>query len=753
MPKVMLADPRLPLLLQRAWTTFAALVLAYAAVLAVGCATGVGMLPPGSHAAIGFALLLGAAVLVLGRALSVRDDRAAWLVLGTGLSAWAAGQLVGALAAPTGEEMPFPSAADVGLLVFYISQYVAFFLLARPGLRGVPRATWLDGAVGILLLGAIGAHWVFTPLLQAGGTASAGAVAIAYPAADIVLLALVVCVIVLHGGRPGLVWWRIGLGVTVTALGDALFAIASAHGDAPSSTSGPLAIFFGFGTASLVAAAVQPTRRPRRRALSGWPAPALPGGLFLVVLALLVVDTATGLTPVAMALLTVAIALIGVRAAIAFRENAALADSRRQALTDELTGLPNRRSAYAELDARCAAGGAVTALMIDLDRFKELNDTLGHHAGDDALVAVASRLGRALGDDGTLSRLGGDEFAVVLAPGSGERDGLAVARRLLDALDEPLPLDDLLLPVRASIGVATSDAARPGGREDLLRHADVAMYHAKANRNGVEVYASERDGHSRERLAMAAELQAAISEGELVLHFQPKACLRTGRILGAEALVRWDHPERGLVPPAEFVPLVERSGLGRLLTLEVIDQALRAERAWREDGLRVPVAVNTSAATLLDVRFPDDVAELLERWDAPDGVLGLELTEETIMTDPERAQDVLARLSELSIDLSLDDFGTGYSSLSMLKRLPVRELKIDRSFITDLLDDAGDAAIVRSTVELAHNLDLRVVAEGVESAEAWELLASWDCDVAQGYHLSAPLPDRDFRALLMGDRV
>jgi diguanylate cyclase (GGDEF)-like protein len=747
------ADPRLPLPLRRAWLAFSALLATYLVLLGFTWATGTRLLSLDAHEAIQLLLMLAAAALVVWRALSLRESRTAWLALGLGLIAWTAGQLIATIACPTGEEMPFPSAADAGLMVFYLGQYAAFCMLARSGLRCVPRATWLDGAVGILLLGAIGAQWVFTPLLATVGTASAAAMIIAYPAADIVLLALVVSVIVLHGGRPGTVWWRIALGVSMTALGDALFSLASADGAAPGTTTGPLAMLFSVGAACLVAAAMRPSQRPRERSLGNWSALALPTALFVIVLALLVFDTVGTLPTAAMALLTVAIALIGVRAAIAFRENLALADTRRQALTDELTGLPNRRSAYAALDVRCEGGGAVTALMIDLDRFKELNDTLGHHAGDDALIAVAHRLGGALGDDGTLSRLGGDEFAVVLAPGADERDGLAVARRLLDALDEPLLLDDLLLPVRASIGVAATDAARPGGREDLLRHADVAMYHAKANRNGVEVYASERDDHSRERLALAAELQAAITDGELVLHFQPKACLRTGRILGAEALVRWDHPERGLVPPAEFVPLVERSGLGRLLTLEVIDQALRTERAWREDGLRVPVAVNTSAATLLDVRFPDDVAELLARWDAPEGVLGLELTEETIMTDPERAQDVLARLSELGIDLSLDDFGTGYSSLSMLKRLPVRELKIDRSFITDVLDDAGDAAIVRSTVELAHNLDLRVVAEGVESEAAWNLLASWDCDVAQGYHLSPPLPDLDFRALLLGDRV
>ena len=749
MPDVMLADPRLSLPLRRAWTAFAAVIVVYLVVLGLGWVTDRPLLPIDVHEGIRFLLMLDAAVLVLWRALTLREDRTAWLALGVGLAAWTAGQCIATLISPVGQEVPFPSVADAGLIVFYVGQYVAFFLLARSGMGRVPRATWLDGAVGILLLGAVGAHWVFTPLLDAGGTASAAAVTIAFPAADIVLMALVICVVVLHGGHPGGVWWRIACGVTLTALGDAMVALGSADGMAPGTTTGPLAIVFSMGAACLVAAALRPTQRPRQRTLARWPALAVPTALFVVVLALLVLDTAGTLTPVSMALLTVAIALIGVRGAIAFRENIALADSRRQALTDELTGLPNRRSAYAELDARCEAG-AVTALMIDLDRFKELNDTLGHHAGDDALVAVAQRLGRALGDEGTLSRLGGDEFAVVLGPGATESDGLAVARRLLDALDEPLYLDDLLLPLRASIGVAGTDA---GGREEILRHADVAMYHAKANSNGVEVYASERDGHSRERLALAAELQAAITGGELILHFQPKACLRTGRILGAEALVRWEHPERGLVPPAEFVPLVERSGLGRLLTLEVIDQALRTERAWREDGLHVPVAVNTSAATLLDVRFPDDVAELLARWDAPEGVLALELTEETIMTDPERAQDVLARLSELGIELSLDDFGTGYSSLGMLKRLPVRELKIDRSFITDLLEDEGDAAIVRSTVELAHNLDLRVVAEGVESAEAWDLLASWGCDVAQGYHLSRPLAEQDLRALLAGDPV
>jgi diguanylate cyclase (GGDEF)-like protein len=743
------ADPRLPTALRRCWVAFASIVAGYVALLATELAIGAELLSIGTHESIQFALLAGAATIVIARALTLTEDRGPWLALGIGLVFWMSGQLLSSLQSPEGEQPPFPSAVDFGLLTCYLAQYVAYFQLARRRLRGLPPATWLDGTVAILLLGTVGVQWLFTPLLEAGGTTSAAFVTLAYPAADAVLLALVLGVLVLHGGRAGALWWTVALSLALTAAADAQFALETADGIEPNVTTGPLAILFTLGGGLLVAAAVRPSAVPAARSLAGWRALALPMLFFLVVLTLLTGDALFELEPVAEALLTVAIALIGVRATIAFRENIALADSRRQALTDELTGLPNRRSAYAELDRRTADGGPVAVLMIDLDRFKELNDTLGHHAGDEALIAIAARLKDAVGDAGRLSRLGGDEFAVVLAPGAGRHEALAAARRVLDALDEPLSLEDLMLPLRASIGVAITT----GSREELLRHADVAMYHAKSNASGVEVYAVERDGHSRDRLSMAAELQNAITGGQLVLHFQPKASLRTGEIVGVEALVRWMHPTRGLIAPGEFVPLVEQSGLGRMLTLEVIDLALHAERNWRAAGLHVPVAVNTSAATLLDVRFPGDVAGLLERWDAPPGALALELTEETIMTDPQRAQDVLARLSELGIDLSLDDFGTGYSSLSMLKRLPVRELKIDRSFVMDMLEDCGDEAIVRSTVDLARNLGLRVVAEGVESAEAWDLLAEWGCDVGQGFHLSRPLPEHELFALLQADRV
>jgi diguanylate cyclase (GGDEF)-like protein len=742
------SDPRLPPALRLAWRVLSIAAVAYVAVLVARWLAGVDLLATDAHLGVQFVLLVAGTSIVLARALALREARATWLALAAGLSAWTLGQLATSLATPGAADPPFPSASDVGLLGFYLAQYVGFALLARASLRRMSSAAWLDGATVVALVGAAGAHWLFSPLAAGEGTTWAAVITTIYPACDAALLAIVLVVVALAGGRPGAVWWTIGAGVLLTAIADAAFALGSLGAAAPDTTTGPLAILYALGALLIVRAALCPPSAPLERDLTGWRALASPLGCSLGVLALLAYDSIAELDGAAELLLAVVVALIIVRSILAFRENVQLADTRRQAMTDELTGLPNRRSAYAELEERCRHDAAVAVLMIDLDRFKDLNDTLGHLAGDRALVAVAERLRAAAGDAGRLSRLGGDEFALVLARGAGEREAVVAARRLLDALDAPLYLEGLLLAVRASIGVACVAAGRDGSREELLRHADVAMYHAKSTGSGVEVYAPERDANSRQRLELASELQDAITGGQIVLHFQPQACVRTGEIAAVEALVRWMHPVRGMIAPGEFLPLVERAGLARVLTLEVVALALRAERAWRAAGVRVPVAVNTSASTLLDVRFPDDVAELLERWDAPPGALSLELTEETIMTDPERAQDVLARLSELGIELSLDDFGTGYSSLSMLKRLPVRELKIDRSFVLDMLDDPGDAEIVRSTINLARNLGLRVVAEGVETEAALALLAEWGCDLAQGYHLGRPAPEAETLARL-----
>jgi diguanylate cyclase (GGDEF)-like protein len=426
-------------------------------------------------------------------------------------------------------------------------------------------------------------------------------------------------------------------------------------------------------------------------------------------------------------------------------------DNRHQALHDTLTGLPNRllfrdRTEQA-IRAAQRDGGSAALLLMDLDRFKEVNDTLGHHYGDVLLTQIGPRLRSVLRAVDTLARLGGDEFAVLLPEVGGEDGARGVAERLLEALTAPILLDGLPLTVDASIGVVLY----PAHGEDpdtLLQHADIAMYAAKETHAGYMVFDSALDQHSPRRLLMLSELRGALDHGELVLHYQPKADLQTGQVAGVEALVRWQHPRYGLLSPAEFIPLAERSGLVAPLTSYVLNQALRQCQQWQQAGHQLSVAVNVPTRCLLDLAFPEEVARLLQTWQVPAGRLVLELTEGTIMADPGRAVQVLTRLRDLGVELAIDDFGTGYSSMSYLKALPVHELKVDRSFVQQMVSDDGDAVIVRSTIELGHNLGLRVVAEGVEDAATWQELQQLGCDNVQGFFLGRPMPPADLEAWL-----
>ena len=411
-----------------------------------------------------------------------------------------------------------------------------------------------------------------------------------------------------------------------------------------------------------------------------------------------------------------------------------------QALHDALTGLPNRtlfndraREALA-LDRDTPAA----VMLIDLDHFKDVNDTLGHQNGDLLLQEVGKRLSGSVHEGDTVARLGGDEFTVLLASVPGREAAQRAADRILQALNRPVDLGDVTIDVRASAGIAISPEH---GRDPdtLLQRADVAMYLAKAAHSGFEIYAPERDQYSAQRLALVAELRNAIERGELGVHYQPKAELRTGRVVGMEALVRWYHPRDGFIPPDEFIPIAERTGLIRPLSLHVLDTALADRREWSRLGVDLKVSVNLSIRNLLDTDLPRDIARTLQRWDTEPACLELEITESSVMSEPTRSLETLTELREMGIGLSLDDYGTGYSSLSYLKRLPIEELKIDRSFVMTMATKDNDAVIVRSTIELAHNLGLRVVAEGVEDEDAWNRLRSLGADVAQGYYLSRPL--------------
>jgi diguanylate cyclase (GGDEF)-like protein len=426
-----------------------------------------------------------------------------------------------------------------------------------------------------------------------------------------------------------------------------------------------------------------------------------------------------------------------------------------QAHHDELTSLPNRAGfrelvAPALVDAwRDGRGAAV--LMLDLDRFKEINDALGHASGDLLLQAVVGRVQAAVGEQTLVARLGGDELALFLQDG-GAPEAMALADRVRATFDEPVSVDGVPLAVTASVGVALypDHGISP---ELLLQRADVAMYTAKRRRTGVELYDPAVDTNDATRLALVAELREGLERDEIVVHWQPQVELATGLVVAMEALARWNHPRRGLLLPGDFISVAEHTGTTRALTSYMLDRALRQAAAWAAAGTPVAVAVNLSMVDLLDLSLPDEIERLLEREGVEPARLELEITESTIMADPARVRDVVTRLHELGVRLAIDDFGTGYSSLTYLKRLPVDVLKIDRSFVSGMASDESDRAIVRSTVDLAHNLGLTVVAEGVETAALWDELKQLGCDVAQGWHVGHPGPVEDATAFLKAPRA
>jgi diguanylate cyclase (GGDEF)-like protein len=428
----------------------------------------------------------------------------------------------------------------------------------------------------------------------------------------------------------------------------------------------------------------------------------------------------------------------------------------RLAYWDSLTGLPNRaqfREAVSAALARreqsapeaTAAASTRTAaiLLLDLDRFKHINDLLGYATGDQLLREVGERLGAVIGARGfPMARLSGDEFALLLPEAE---LGEPMAAEIASAFERPMQLGEQSVDLRASVGIAHY----PGHAREvdtLLARAEVAMYAAKRGSSGVMVYHEQLDSGSSQTLSLLSDLQRAIGAGELRVFLQPKIALGSGELVGAEALLRWQHPTRGMVPPLDFIPFAEQTGFIRHLTLWVIDEILRISPQLAAQGHALSLAVNLSTRDLMDLELPDKIGERLARFAVPPEALKLEITESAIMDDPQRAESVLARLHAMGLPLSIDDFGTGYSSLAYLKRLPVKELKIDRSFVMHLDREDGDHKIVRSTIDLAHTLGLEVVAEGVENLAIWQVLRGLGCDLAQGYFVSRPLPADQFEA-------
>jgi diguanylate cyclase (GGDEF)-like protein len=422
-----------------------------------------------------------------------------------------------------------------------------------------------------------------------------------------------------------------------------------------------------------------------------------------------------------------------------------------EALHDPLTALGNRTYFRSELDAAildAQDGGSLAVLIMDLDRFKEINDALGHHAGDQLLQSVAQRIAAVVDGRGTVARLGGDEFAILL-PGIDRVDqAVDVARHIQSRVSLPATVASIVVEVNASIGVAMyPDHAHDS--TTLMRRADVAMYEAKTSRNDVAIYDPEQDWNTPDRLRLVTEFRNSLENGELVAYFQPIARLHDSAIVGVEALARWHHPEHGTLFPDEFIPIAERSGLLDELTSCILMQGLGQLREWQEAGLELTLAVNLPVQSLLDVELPARVQDLLRRYEVSPTSLTLEITESGIMSSPERMLGVLCELADGGIQLAVDDFGTGYSSLSYLQRLPVSQLKIDKSFTFALTTDPKAASIVRSVTELGRNLGLTVVAEGVEDRAALRALKVMGCDHAQGYYYSKAIPGTEITAWMV----
>jgi diguanylate cyclase (GGDEF)-like protein len=625
--------------------------------------------------------------------------------------------------------------SDLAQLAAFAPVYVSLVLLARRCVGDAHASFWLDGIV-VFLAAAAYVVALYLPGVHAShdGSHAEMLAMLGSPSAALALVAFLAGTIVVLGRPAPQVLMLIG-GFALVGAGDVATIL-----DAGATRLGGVADSLGM---LAIAAASWAVSTPGRAARVGvWWEFAVPASLATLATAILVAAQFHTLPDEAVILAAAAFAAALARLGWTLREVRSLTLHRRDALTDALTGLPNRRALFRELELLTSAGGRSSArvalLLLDLDGFKELNDTLGHQAGDELLMAVGRRLTAVLPAEP--ARLAGHSLAWVWP---GDADPWSVAHAAVAALDEPLEIEGISVSVRASVGIARFPDDATDARE-LARRADGAMYEGKRTRLPVALYESERDEHSRERLALAADLRAAFERQELWLAYQPQVDIAAGVIDGAEALIRWNHPAHGAVPPPELLGVAERVGLMPRLTEWVLEHAVAQAAAWRRRGIVVRVAVNVSAITLGDENLPQHIAEVLARHNLTPENLVIEVTEDAVMRDPRRSIAILERVKAVGVAIAVDDFGTGHSSLEQLRRLPADELKLDRSFVQPMAQDAADAAVVRSVVDLGRALGLRVVAEGVETPEIFRALQAMGCDIAQGFGFARPMPPAQF---------
>ena len=638
-----------------------------------------------------------------------------------------------------------PSLADAGYLLFYAFLMAALATLVRQSLHGQAWPVLLTSTVG-----ALGATSVLAVLLGPALESALAApfsmpilLSIAFPILDLLLVAALAGI----AATPVRVLGRSGMllvvGLILFATADVVYAQQVQVRSVAMGTALNGAWAIGFALIVLwVLVAARGREQPNRTAVatladgaaytaSAVAAPLVATAAGLAVL-LLASQVHVSILAVVLAGTTLALAAIP----LAFRQRMLHSLSR----TDALTGLPNRHALATDVASRLRAADARPSalLVLDLDRFKEVNDSLGHEAGDRLIGRISARLTGALRAGDLLARLGGDEFAVHLHHADDKR-ATAMARRLRAVTARPIVIDGLSLEVGLSIGIALSPE-HGSDLSGLLRKAEMAMYSAKTSRVGQRIYSAGDDSNDEARLRTLHELRIALAENQLVLHYQPKVDLPRDSVPGVEALVRWNHPTRGLLFPNEFLEVAEHGGLMRTLTRVVLELALDQAVLWQDQGRVLTVAVNLSSRSLLDYQLVNVVTRMLADRELPGSALMLEVTEEFLLVDRDRARNVLLRLRAAGVLIAVDDFGTGYSSLAYLRDLPIDELKLDQSFVIPMLDDDRASALVASSINLGHSLDLRIVAEGVETAEVLDQLVRFGCDVAQGYYLSRPAP-------------
>ncbi|MGZ3643851.1 MAG: putative bifunctional diguanylate cyclase/phosphodiesterase [Ktedonobacteraceae bacterium] len=666
----------------------------------------------------------------------------------------------------------FPSWADAGYLVAYPLALLAILFLPRERRSPTSRARIAFDAV-IAMIGIVTFSWYFVlgpTIMHIDGNMFGRLVGALYPLCTLVLIFCLILLIVRNNQRamrPAT--YLLFMAFVVLTIINTIYNFQQLHNSYLTGSLLDLGWPLGFLLLGLAARGIYLLPQPqaseqakenKRTAEQNTPWQILIPYAWVPTLGILLLfvwrheDNSTLVMGV-IAGAAVLLSLILARQIVAVRElhslyvnNDALATANKlleiQATHDALTGLPNRSFLQKRLEeeAQKAHENNIPAalLLLDLDRFKEVNDTLGHTVGDMLLQKFGQRLQSYLHPNDLIARLGGDEFAIVL-PETDADGAVRTARTLIGALDMPILVDGHAFSIGGSIGIALTPE-QGFDVTTLLRCADVAMYVAKRSQSGHAEYSPKIDQHSPYKLALMNELRQAIADNRLLIHYQPKVSFSLGRIVGVEALVRWPHPVHGLIPPEDFIPLAERTGLIGPLTRWVLERAVRQCRDWEQDGLHMNVAVNLSTHTLYDPKLLSIVTNLLHLYGVSPSQLTLEITESMLMEEPERAQVVLAELRSLGVSIAIDDFGTGYSSLAYLKRLRIDEVKIDKAFVRGLGIDAdpADAAIVQAVVAMARPLQCEVVAEGVESEEAWRFLQELGCDLAQGYYCSRPLP-------------